>query len=304
MKKKVLITGGSGTVGSAFIEKYYDDYTFFNISRNETNIANLSRRFPKVTSFLGDITDGSRLINIFEEVKPDLVIHAAALKHINLAETNPTVAVEVNVMGSLNVIIASIRAEVPVTIGVSTDKACDPGSVYGYSKSMMEQMFYEHHNYKTKFVCTRFANVAASNGSVIPFWKELAAAGEPLRLTHPDMNRLMFSKQEAAELINNAYENAKIKEDSFILSNIMKSVNLLELAKVISDKDVVDVGLRPGEKLNEILVSSKELSYTIVEGNLIFIYKDRQPEDKNLKQPHSSLTAEKMNKQELLELIK
>ena len=96
------------------------------------------------------------------------MIHSAALKHINLAEENPTSAIKINIKGSLNVIKASIRAQIPITIGVSTDKACDPDSVYGYTKRMMEKMFIEHHNNKTKFVCTRFANVANSNGSVIP----------------------------------------------------------------------------------------------------------------------------------------
>ena len=139
--KKILITGGAGTVGSSFIKEFYDNYIFYNVSRNESQITKLKQNFPKVKSFLADICDLDSMINIFEKVKPDIVIHAAALKHVNLAEENPSKAVEINIVGSLNIIKASIRAEVPLTIGISTDKACEPDSVYGYTKRMMETMF-------------------------------------------------------------------------------------------------------------------------------------------------------------------
>lgn len=302
--KKVLITGGVGTVGKSFIKEYYNNFKFYNYSRNEKNIAELSREYPNVDNYIGDILDLDRLVNVFETVKPDLVIHSAALKHINLAEENPTSAVEINIRGSLNVIKASIRAEVPVTVGVSTDKACEPDSVYGYSKSMMEKMFMEHNNSKTKFVCTRFANVANSNGSVIPFWKSLIEKNEPLKLTDPNMNRLMFSIQESAELIYNAYAYATQIDQPFILSNIMKNVNMLDLARSMSDKDPIIVGLRPGEKLNETLVSEKELPFTQVKDNLIFIFNEQQ--DPNTRLPHklSSLTAISMSSDELKKLTK
>lgn len=300
--KKILITGGAGTVGKAFIKKYYDDFEFFNISRNESQIAKLARKYPKVTNFIGDIRNLESMINIFEKVKPDVVIHAAALKHVNLAELNPSEAVEVNVNGSLNIVKASIRAKVPITIGISTDKACDPDNVYGYTKNLMEKMFLENHNTETKFVCTRFANVAKSNGSVIPFWKGLVKKGQPLKLTDPRMNRLMFSKQDSAELIYNAYKNALKSKESFILSNIMKNVNLEKLAKLMSP-NVEIVGLRPGEKLNETLVSSKEIPYSKLENNLIFLFKDKQPPECNLGTEHSSITAENMSDEELRKLL-
>jgi FlaA1/EpsC-like NDP-sugar epimerase len=302
--KTILITGGAGTVGTAFIEKYYDKYKFYNISRSEKHIAELYQKFQNVDSYIGDILDLDRLINIFETVKPDIVIHSAALKHVNLAEVNPTSAIEANIRGSLNVIKASIRAQVPITVGISTDKACDPDNIYGYSKRIMEKMFMEHYNKKTKFVCTRFANVASSNGSVIPFWKNLKKQGVPLKLTSPKMNRLMFSKETSAKLIHDACEFAETMEKSFILSNIMKTVNMLDLAKTISDKIDI-IGLRPGEKLNETLISKRELPYTKVHKNLIFIFGDiLLDSNDNLKEEHSSLTAEKMTLTELKKLIK
>ena len=298
---KILITGGAGTVGSSFINEYYNDYKFYNVSRNETQIAKLKQNFPEVKSFLANICDLDSMINIFEQVKPDIVIHAAALKHINLAEENPSKAVEINVVGSLNIVKASIRAEVPLTIGISTDKACNPDSVYGYSKRMMESMFAQHHNEKTKFVCTRFANVANSNGSVIPFWLAEAEKGNKLKLTDPNMNRLMFSKKDSAELIWMAMTSAVGIKSSFILCKVMKTVNMLDLANVIGD-GVEIVGKRPGEKLNETLISKKELPYTSAFDDG-YVYISTTKQENNLTKEHSSTNAEIMTENEMKELI-
>jgi len=299
--KKVLITGGAGTVGSSFIEQYYNEFEFFNVSRNETQIAKLKQNFSNVKSFLADICDLDSMINIFETVKPDIVIHAAALKHINLAEENPAKAVEINIVGSLNIIKASVRAEVPLTIGISTDKACDPDSVYGYTKSMMESMFKQYHNDKTKFVCTRFANVANSNGSVIPFWLAEAKKDNALKLTDSGMNRLMFSKKESAKLIYKAIDYATITDESFIICKIMKNVNLLKLAEVISNKEVEIIGKRPGEKLNETLISKREVPFTYVLDDYVYIVPLQQ--ENTLDKEHSSANAEWMNKKEMEDLI-
>ena len=268
--KKVLVTGGSGTVGKAFIEEYYGQYEFYSISRNESYISELKQQFPDVNVFIGDICDFDHLVNIYSKVRPDIVVHAAAIKHINLAEENPSRAVEVNLVGSLNVIKASVRLEVPLTIGVSTDKACDPDSVYGYSKKIMERMFSQYHNHCTKFVCTRFANVAKSNGSVIPYWVSEAEKGNKLKLTDMEMNRLMFSSQEAAQLIHKAIDYSSMN-DFFVLCRIMKNVNLFNLAKFIGD-DVDVIGKRPGEKLNEVLVTEKELPNTLVDGDYVLVF--------------------------------
>jgi len=300
--KKVLITGGTGTVGTAFIGEYYDEYEFYNFSRNETNISDLQRKWPAVKSYFGDIRKLVDLIQVFETVKPDIVIHAAALKHVNLAEENPAAAIETNVIGSFNVIQASIRAGVPLTIGVSTDKACDSDSVYGYTKRMMELMFMNNYNKSTKFICTRFANVAGSNGSVIPFWKQLAEKDEPLKLTDPEMNRLMFSTSDAAQLIRKAIVYTNKFDSGFIMSQRMKTVNMYDLAKVISE-DIEIVGTRPGEKLNEMLISTKELDHTYIVGNSVFIFEHETPAATRLGKEHSSLTAETMSVTEMKKLI-
>ena len=299
--KRILITGGAGTVGSSFIEQYYNKFKFYNVSRNETQITKLKQNFPNVKSFLADICDLDSMINIFEQIKPDIVIHAAALKHINLAEENPSKAVEINIVGSLNIIKASIRAEVPLTVGISTDKACNPDSVYGYTKNMMESMFKQYYNEKTKFICTRFANVANSNGSVIPFWLSEAKKGNALKLTDTKMNRLMFSKQESAELIKYAID-ASDYNFPFVVCQKMKNVNLLELAKIISDKEVEIIGKRPGEKLNETLISKKELPFTMQENGYILIVPEAGDEG-ILTEEHSSENAEWMTEKEMKDLI-
>ena len=306
--KRVLITGGAGTVGTAFMKRY-PDYEYYNVSRNEEQIANLkaqsfySNDFPEVKNYIADIRSLETLITIFNKVKPDVVIHAAAMKHVNLAEENPTTASTVNVVGSLNVIKASIAAEVPLTIGISTDKACSPDNTYGYTKKIMEQLFFENHTTKNKFVCTRFANVANSNGSVIPFFKQCENDGKPIKLTDENMNRLMFSTTTAAELIHAAMEFGELSETSFILSRKMKNVNMLKLAQCFKGP-IQLVGKRPGEKLNETLISESELEYTSVDADdYIFIEPKVTPVELRLDKELSSVTAPDMTQEELKDLI-
>ena len=129
---------------------------------------------------------------IFDKIRPNIVVHMAAMKHVNLVEENPIQGTKINVQGSLNVISASLRTDVPITVGLSTDKACSPKNVYGYSKSILEHCFIEANTDRNKFACTRFANVALTSDSVIPLWKTLIKQDKPLKLTDVKMTRLMF----------------------------------------------------------------------------------------------------------------
>ena len=298
---KILITGGSGTIGKAFI-KEFPHHDYYNVSRNEKFLTDLMREHPNTKNFIGNIEDKEFLIRVFRDVQPDIVIHAAAMKHINIAEENPIQACQSNVIGSINLINASVIADVPVTIGISTDKACSSESVYGDTKSLMEKCFMEANTDKNKFALTRFANVAHSNGSVLPFWLKLNEEGKTLKLTSEDMNRLMFSKSDSARLIDKAIQKCNSDGGGFVCSYKMKSVNMLDLAKVISD-DVEVVGLRPGEKLNEDLISEKEIDYTYVEGDMIYIYNEKNNGDNVLRKGYSSLSAEKMSREELEKLV-
>ena len=307
-KRKILITGGSGTVGQALISRFSDEFDFINISRNETAIQALKRAFPHVESHVADVQDLDTLTRLFLQTKPDVVVHAAALKHVNHAELNPSQTVEVNIVGSLNVAKASIRAQVPIVIGVSTDKACNPENMYGYSKKILEQTFLEHYTEDTRFICTRFANVAGSNGSVIPFWIDSARKGETLKLTDSRMNRLMFTSEEAADLVRQGITYAETSTRPFVLCKVMKSVGMLDLANQISndfgngEKPVI-VGIRPGESLNETLVSDAELSIASIthDGRYITLY-NKEFGDGRLTQPLSSLTADYMSEQEMRDL--
>jgi len=300
--KKILIVGGSGTIGSAFIREFYDDYQFASISRNELIMAELKRNFPNVDTYSSDIEDESSLITIFNKVKPDIVLHMAAMKHVNLAEENPINACKVNVLGSLNVISASVKTNVPTTIAISTDKACFPENVYGYTKSLMEHCFIDANTENNKFAVCRFANVANTNGSVIPFWLSLKEKGESLKLTDKNMNRLMFSQKSAVNLINNSVELCNKEGGGFIASTFMKSINMYDLASEISN-DIEIVGKRPGERLNEKLISERELPFTYVKDNMILIKKEINLNENKLKEEYSSEKSERMDVNEMRELI-
>ena len=264
--------------------------------------AELKTKFPKVNIYFSDIESQDNLTTIFLKVKPDVVIHMAAMKHVNLAEENPINACKVNVLGSLNVISASVRANVPITIAISTDKACFPENVYGYSKSLMEHCFYEANTSQNKFAVCRFANVANTNGSVIPFWLGQKEKGESLKLTDKNMNRLMFSRKSAVNLIHDTINYCEKNGGGFTASTSMKSVNMYDLAKIISN-DVEVVGLRPGERLNEKLMSKRELPYTYIEDNLIILKKQLNEGKNKLNIEYSSESADKMSDVDMLELI-
>jgi len=304
----VLIVGGSGTLGRAFISQYYSDFQFHVLGRNLRSNALLESDFPNVRTHLADIQNQDTLELLFKAIKPDVVVHLAGLKRVDVAEENPSKTVEINILGSLNVARAALRADVPIVVGASTDKASNPRNMYGYSKKIGEQIFMEHHTLSSRFVCARFANVACSSGSVIPMWINSAMAGEGLRLTDKRMNRLMFSKMEAAMLIRDCISYAQKSEDTFVLCRRMKSVSLYELAISISDdfgnRDLPEVvGLRSGEQLNEILVSQAELpnAFYAEDGRYIVLHTEAFGQ-RAMSEELSSLTAEFMNVDEMRNL--
>ena len=297
---KVLITGGTGTVGKAVIKQ--NDNEYINVSRNEEKIAELKREYPQVKSYVGNIEDKGLLLRVFKDVRPDVVIHSAAMKHIDLMETNPIAGCNINVMGSLNVVEASNINDVPITIGVSTDKACLSESVYGASKYLMERVFMNSNNDTNRFALTRFANVAHSNGSVLPFWLKLKKQGKPLKLTDPDMNRLIFTQEDAADLIDRTINFTKENGGGFVKSYKMKCVNMMDLAKFISD-DVEVIGKRPGEKTNEDLISEREINRTYIHDNDIHIRMEDNKGDNKLLAPYNSKTAPIMTESEMEKLV-
>jgi len=306
--KRVLITGGAGTIGRAFIKRYQDKYKFYNMSRNESSQAQLKKEFPESVNYIGCVEDIGSVYRIFESVRPDIVIHAAAMKHIDIIEHEPIQACNINVVGSLNIISASNKYNVPITIAVSTDKACSSGSVYGDTKHLMERCFMNANGEGVRFSSCRFANVAHSNGSVLPFWLGLKEKGLPLKLTDPEMNRLIFTQRDAAELIMKTIKYTELFGGGFVGSTKMKTTNMLDLAKTIS-KDIEIVGKRDGEKVNEDLISEKELPYTYVRGDYIMIKQEENCGKSScgllnrLEHPYNSFTADRMTKKEMENLV-
>lgn len=302
--KKILITGGSGTVGTAFIKEFYDHYQFYSYGRNEQKQLALKSAFGNVELYAGSIENYSGLLDTFMKIKPDIVIHAAALKQIEISESQPSLAIKMNLLGSLNVINASRAAGVPLTIGLSSDKACYTDNVYGSTKNLMERIFFEADSQKNKFVCCRLCNVAGSEGSVIPFWLHLAQTDKPLKLTSSKMNRFMFSTRDAADLIQKAIEIAS-QEDSqgFLILKKIKAVNMLNLAKSISS-NIEITGKRPGEQLNETVLRKCELPYSYEDSDYIRICKEINLDKKSRAgKKIDTISAEKMNQAEIRLLI-
>ena len=297
--KKIFITGGSGTVGTSFIEQYHGKYKFFSYSRNEKMQVSLKRKFPDIEIILGSVEDKLALQTSVAKIKPDIIIHAAALKHVDSAEISPIQAIKSNIIGSLNLIEAAVLNAVPVTVAISTDKACCADSNYGYTKALMEKIFLEAHTAQNKFSVCRFGNVSHSHGSVIPFWLRLRADKKPLPLTHKSMNRLMFTRQEAAHLVHAAVLKSQDDNESFVLSQKMKTVNMLKLAEIISG-DIEIVGLRPGEKLNETLINEKEVPNTFIDGKYITIREYENLGNNKLNGEYSSENAEFMTEKEMV----
>ena len=303
--KTVLITGGSGTIGKAFIREFYNKYNFISYARNEKAQVLLKRNFPEIEIVLGSVEDKLTLENTFAKYKPSIVIHAAALKHVDTAEKQPSMAIGANIIGSLNIIKLSKKYNISTCIGISTDKACNPGNLYGQTKYLMERMFQEFDNPEsTRFVNCRFGNVAWSNGSVLPYWTRLANEGKSLPITDINMTRLIFSEIEAAQLIGKCISYVKTKQNYFLLSKNMKKVSMLKLAELISKKVHV-IGLREGEILHEDLINEDESKYTyIIDDDYLMISPNiNDNELQKFNRTLSSDNADEMSLEEMLKLL-
>ena len=309
MKKKIFITGASGTVGKAFIKEYYNLYDIYSYSRNEKSQVALKREFPNIEIIIGSIEDIHTLDCAIANLEIDIMIHAAALKHVDTAEKQPSQAIKINLLGTLNVLEICQKYNIKKVIGISTDKACSPDNVYGMSKYLMEKLFEEYRSPNLNTVCCRFGNVAWSNGSVLPFWLNVKASNKPLPITDINMTRLIFTSTEAARLINKSIILADDLDSFFILSKKMKACKMIDLASLISDETTI-IGLRPGEILSEDLISSKEVKYAYQlsddKAEYIVIIKNNESNllGEKLTTPVNSNTAEEMNKEEMITLLK
>lgn len=269
--KTILITGGTGSLGKALIRKLLElgVKTIRIYSRNESKQIEMESNFDdkRLRFFLGDIRDKERLIKSMEDV--DIVFHAAALKHVPKIEYNPFEAIKTNIIGSQNVIDASIAQNVDKAICIGTDKAVSPLNTYGATKLIMEKLFISANNYinedkhRTKFVALRYGNVLGSSGSVIPKFIELIKKNKPITITDIEMTRFTITMDEALDFILSA---TKIAKGSEIFIPKLKSYRMDTLVNALSEllgetKQEI-IGIRPGEKLHEILINDDEIRYT------------------------------------------
>lgn len=251
---KILITGGTGSLGKALVERLFEGNEITVMSRSETGQIPLKSKYPEVRFILGDVRDATAVKNAMKG--QELVIHAAAFKFLDLAEDQSRECALTNVLGSINVIDAALSEQsVRMVVGISTDKVVSPENVYGCTKHIMEKLFREANANSDKvFTCVRYGNVLATTGSVLTVWNRQKAEGKPLTITDKRMRRFFFTLPEAVELIMHAIDNAKGGE---VFAIKMMSYSLYDMAKEISD-DIVEIGMRKGEKLTETLIGSYE----------------------------------------------
>jgi len=279
--KSILITGGTGSFGSRLLRyllnlKANRPKKVIVFSRDELKQFELSRIFsekdyPTIRFFLGDIRDKQRLKMAFEDV--DYVIHAAALKQVPTAEYNPIEFIKTNVIGSQNIIEAAIESNVKKVIALSTDKASSPINLYGATKLCADKLFLSAHTLVgkkiTSFSVVRYGNVFGSRGSVIPFFLDLIKKKQRLLITDPNMTRFNIDLDDAVKLVVNVIKTS-VGGEVFVPK--ISSYRIMDIAKAIQDKkNVKIVGIRPGEKLHEELISKAEGYNTFDVGNYFII---------------------------------
>lgn len=265
--KVVLILGGTGALGKTLTSRYYNDNKIIIFSRDEHKHVNMKREYPKASYQIGDIKDKDSILQVLNEYKPDVVINTAALKHVPVCEENPYESVKTNIIGHKNLIdcISVCNHRIETLMFISTDKACAPINVYGMSKAISERLYVDYANKQSdiKVCLCRYGNVLESTGSVIPFFKQLLEKGEnSLPITHKDMTRFLLTLEDAVSLIEWSYSHPD--SHGKIVIPMIKALKIVDIAKSLGrvyghkDIELKYVGIRPGEKLHEAMISEAE----------------------------------------------
>lgn len=277
----ILITGGTGSWGNELVRQIIDSPEISEIriySRGEHKQVEMKRRFHdklgKLKFIIGDVRDQEHLRVAMKDV--DKVFHMAALKHVPVCEENPFEAVQTNIIGTNNVIQAAIVNDVSRVIFISTDKAADPLNLYGVTKSCAEKLIINANNLsnKTAFVCLRAGNVLGTNGSVVPLFIEQIKKTNSITITHPDMTRFFLRVEDAVRLALKAERDAVGGEITVVKMPACKIIDLANvMIEVFGDKDTVVniIGIRPGEKMHEVLVTRYEKDRLIQKGEWFVI---------------------------------
>lgn len=266
--KTILITGGTGSFGKMFSKIILEEYSPAKLiiySRDELKQFEMQNEFNKhdnIRFFIGDVRDKERLLRAFQGV--DFVIHAAALKQVPAMEYNPAEAIKTNVNGAMNVIDASLDKGVKRVIALSTDKACNPINLYGATKLCSDKLFVAANSYAgfsdTRFSVVRYGNVVGSRGSVVPFFIEQMTNGK-LPITHPEMTRFWITLEQGVRFVIKNFERMRGGE---IFIPKIPSMNIMDLARAIAPECATEcVGIRPGEKIHEVMISEDDARYTL-----------------------------------------
>ena len=267
-EQTVLVTGGTGSFGKKFIETMLKEYhprkiivfSRDELKQHEMRMAGFDH--PSMRYFIGDVRDRDRLRRAFHGV--DIVVHAAALKQVPACEYNPMEAIKTNVLGSANVIEAALDAGVKKVLALSTDKAVNPVNLYGATKLAAEKLFVQSNAYAagqaTRFSCTRYGNVVGSRGSVVPVFLKQRESGR-LTITDTRMTRFWLSLEQGVKFVIRCIEQM---EGGEVFVPKIPSMRVIDLAKAIAPEAKVEViGIRPGEKLHEVLVNEDEARHTV-----------------------------------------
>lgn len=261
--KTILVTGGTGSFGSKLIETLladHDPYAVRVFSRDELKQSELQRRFAdddRLRFLLGDVRDLPRLVRATRGC--DVIVHAAALKQVPACEYNPFEAVRTNILGTENVVNAAIENDVPTTIALSTDKSVNPVNLYGATKLAAEKLVTQGNAYaadsQARFASVRYGNVVGSRGSVVPLFKAQAATGV-LTITDPAMTRFWITLEEAVQFV---IESADRMGGGEVFVPRIPSMRVTDMAEALAPEAEVEViGIRPGEKVHELLVTEDE----------------------------------------------
>lgn len=263
--KVVLVTGGTGSFGKKFTKKALElgVKKIIVFSRDELKQYEMKQEFKdeRIRFFIGDVRDKDRLYRAFDGV--DIVIHAAAMKHVDACEYNPFEAVKTNIHGAQNIIEAAIDRGVEKVIALSTDKACSPVNLYGATKLASDKLFVAANSYvgdkKTRFAVVRYGNVVGSRGSVVPFFKKIRKAGT-VPITDERMTRFWITLDQGVQFVLDSLERMHGGE---IFVPKIPSMSIMDLAKAIAPDCKLEImGIRPGEKLHEAMIMEDDARHT------------------------------------------
>jgi FlaA1/EpsC-like NDP-sugar epimerase len=319
--KNILITGGTGSFGHQMVKELmpYKPKAIRIFSRDEDKQHSMKMElvnesiFKKMEFLIGDVREYDRLYAVTKDI--DIIFHAAALKQVPTVESHPYEAVKTNIVGAYNVVKAAVARKVKNVVAISTDKAVKPVNAMGMTKALQEKIILSDDLTKdgTKFCCVRYGNVLGSRGSVIPFWNSKIEQNKPLPVTHPDMTRFLLTLSQAIDLVFYSLKHGKGGEIFVKKAPAAKMVNLAkayaELKTGKKNYPLEYIGIRAGEKIDEVLVSHEEMRHAHERKDHFIIYRENEFDITSLKKSlktieYGSGTTQHLSVEELKKIMK